>query len=178
MRKKQYFTLEQEKDTLLFAELPEEYEREFRRERIYKIPLEYPHHFKMINGDFADYVSGYLTPNIISKKLKNLIEEFEKTQIEWVHVKVENKDGSLHDGYFPRFVPIPNMFEVLCDDSLVSEHGDIMIPKLSFSKIQGRHFIRLLENYRYTYVSSDLKKAMQKAEIKGIGTYSKAKVYD
>jgi nicotinamidase-related amidase len=174
---KKFYNLRQEKDILLFAEVEKGYELNFRREKIYDVPLEYPHHFKMINGDFSDYVAGYCTPNIISEKLKNLIEQFEKTKIEWVHVKVENKDGSLHDGYFPRFVPVPHMFDVLHEDTLLTKHGDIMIPKLSASKTKDRHFIRVLENSAYTYVSEDLKKAMQEANITGIASYSKVKMY-
>ena len=174
---RQFYKLEQEASSKLWANVGREHEYDFWEERIYDVPLEYPHPFKMINGDFKDY-TGTDTAPIFSKKFRDIINEFvPKENIEWIHVKVENKDGSLHDAYVPRFIPMQHMFDVLNEEySVITEHGDIMMPRLSIEKTKDKHFIRMLENSLMNYVSEDLKKAIQKAKLTGV-SFKKVKMY-
>jgi len=175
---RQFYDLKQEKESILWANVGREYEYDFWEERIYNVPLEYPHVFKMIHGDFKDYTGTDSDP-IFSTKLRDVFNEFiPKEKIEWIHLTVENRDGSLHDAYMPRFIPPPpHMFDVLNEElSVLTEHGDIMVPRLSTEKTKDKHFIRLLENSLINYVSADLKKAMQKAKVTGV-KFKKTKMY-
>jgi len=174
---RQFYDLGQEKESILWANVGREYEYDFWEERIYDLPLEYSHVFKMIHGDFLDYTGTDSYP-IFSIKLRDIVNEFiPKEEIEWIHLKVENKDGSKHDAYMPRFIPMPHMIEVLNEElSVFTEDGDIMMPRLSIEKTKDKHFIRLVENPLINYVSADLKKAMQKAKVTGV-RFTKEKMY-
>ena len=174
---RQFYDLLEEHHSKLWANVGREHKFDFWREDIYNLPLEYPHVFKMIHGDFQDY-TGTDTAPIFSKKLRDIINEFvPKEEIEWIHLTVKNKDGSSHDAYMPRFIPMPHMFDVLNEElSVITEHGDIMVPRLSMEKTKDRHFIRMLENSLINYVSADLKKAIQKAKITGV-RFKKEKIY-
>lgn len=175
---KQFYNADQEPDRVLWANATEGHEYDFRREKIYKLPLEYPHIFKMVHGDFKDFTGTNGAAPIFSKKLRDIIMEFvPKEELEWIHVQVENKDGSLNDAYIPRFQPMPHMFDVLNEElTRLTSDGDLMVPRLSEKKTKNKHFIRLLENPLYTYVSADLRKAMMKAKITGV-KYKKEKMY-
>ena len=131
----------------------------------------------MINGEFIDYTPTDTYP-IFSTKLRDIVNEFvPKDSIEWIHLTVEDKDGTKHDAYMPRFIPIPDMFDVLNEElTVLTEHGDLMVPRLSSEKTKDKHFIRLIGNPLINYVSEDLKKAMQKAKVKGV-KFKKAKMY-
>jgi len=169
MIERQFYAMSEENDSILWANVDDRYKFDFWREDIYNLPLEYPHIFKMIYGDFLDY-TGTNTSPIFSKKLRDIFNEFiPKENIEWIYLKVENKDGSLHDAYMPRFTPMPHMFDVLNEElSIITEHGDIMMPRLSINKTKDKHFIRFIKNSLMNYVSSELKKAIQKAQITGV----------
>ncbi|CAA6809576.1 MAG: Unknown protein [uncultured Sulfurovum sp.] len=174
---RQFYDLEQEKESILWANVGREHKFDFWHEDIYNLPLEYPHVFKMIHGEFQDYTGTDSYP-IFSTKLRDIFNEFiPKERIEWIHLTVENKDGSLHDAYMPRFIPMPHMIEVLNEKlSVFTEHGQIMVPRLSTEKTKDIHFIRLVENSLINYVSVDLKKAMQKAKVTGV-KFKKVKMY-
>ena len=169
MSEKKYYKLLEENHSKLWANVDREYKFDFWREDIYKLPLEYHNIFRMKNGEFADYTGTNSQP-IVSYKLKKIISQFvPRNEIEWIHIIVENKDGTQYDAYMPRFIPIPNMFDVLNEElSVVTEHGDIMMPYLSKKKTKNKHFIRLLENPLMNYVSEDLKKAMLEAKVTGV----------
>jgi len=169
MQEKKFYNIHENKHGDVWANVGDEHEYDFWHEKIYEVPLEYPHIFKMIYGNFLDY-TGTDDQAIMSKKLRDIIDEFvPKGEIEWIHVIVENKDTTLHDAYMPRFIKVPHMFDVLNEElTILTEDGHLMVPKLSSEKTKDKHFIRLLENQLITYVSEDLKKAMQKAKIKGV----------
>lgn len=172
-----FYDLKQEKDSILWANVGREYEYDFWHEEIYDLPLEYPHIFKMIHGDLADY-TGTDSYTIFSTKLRDIVNQFvPKEEIEWIHLKVENKDNTLHDAYMPRFIPMPYMIGVLNEElSVFTEDGRIIMPRLSSEKTKDKHFIRLIENSLINYVSVDLKKAMQKAKVTGV-KFKKTKMY-
>ena len=174
---RQFYDLLEEHHSKLWANVGREHEYDFWEERIYDLPLAYPHVFKMIHGDFLDYTGTDAYP-IFSTKLRDIVNEFvPKENIEWIHLTVENKDGSRHDAYMPRFIPMPHMFDVLNEElTVLTKDGDLMVPRLSTEKTQDKHFIRLLENPLISYVSEDLKKAMQKAKITGV-KFKKVKMY-
>ena len=169
VRIKQFYNLIENNHWDTWANVAEEHHYDFWHEKIYEVPLEYPHLFKMIHGEFLDY-TGTNDQVIMSKKLKDIIDAFvPKGELEWIHLTVENKDGSLHDAYMPRFVEVPHMFDVLNEEfTKLTDQGHLMVPALSKEKTKDRHFIRLLENQLITYVSEDLKKAIQKAKVTGV----------
>ncbi|WP_133169621.1 imm11 family protein [Campylobacter blaseri] len=175
---RQFYKLLQEDDRKLYATIEKGHEFDFWEEDIYKLPLEYPYKLKMVNGELKDYTGSRIRP-IFSKKLRDIINEFVgEDEIEWIHLKVESKDGSsLDDAYVPRFKPVPHMFDVLNEElTILTSDGDIMVDRLSAEKTKDKHFIRLLENTLKNYVSQDLKKAMVKAKVTGV-TYKKEKMY-
>ncbi|PID47405.1 MAG: hypothetical protein CR967_04195 [Proteobacteria bacterium] len=176
---RRFYKLEQEYDKTFYAEVDDKYEFDFWEEKMYRLPLEYSHKFKMKNGDtMPDFTYTNICSCIYSKKFKNLINEFvSQNEIEWIHLQVINKDNSISDAYYPRFIPIPHMFDVLDEErTILTDHGDIMIPYLSAEKTRDKHFIILLENQLYVYVSAELKKAIQKAKITGVRKFIKARM--
>lgn len=176
MKKIQFYSLELDSN-LIYAELPREQEYDFFREDIYNLPLEYPYIAKMINGVFSDCTPQFGGGPIFSKKLRDIINQFvPQDGIEWIHLKVENKDGSPHDGYVPRLVPRPDMWEFLHESSIITEHGDIMVPRLSTEKLQNIHYVQFVESTNRFYISEELKQAIQEAKCTGIG-FEKIKMY-
>lgn len=178
MKEKIFYNIHENKHGDTWANLAEENEYDFWHEKIYEVPLEYPHKLKMINGKFLDY-TGTNDQAIFSPRLRDIVNAFVSSEeLEWIHVIVENQDGSLNDAYVPRFIKVPKMFDVLNEDlTILTADGHLMVPKLSREKTKDKHFIRLLENQLITYVSEDLKKAIQDAEISGIN-FEKEKMVD
>jgi len=169
MREKKFYDLIEDNHWDIWANVDDEYHYDFWHEKIYNVPLEYPHIFKMIHGEFLDY-TGTDGQAIMSEKLRDIINAFvPEGELEWIHLTVENRDGSLHDAYMPRFTKVPHMFDVLNEEkTILTEHGHLMVPKLSKEKTKDKHFIRILENQLITYVSEDLKKAIVKAKCRGV----------
>jgi len=175
---RQFYTLQQEPDSKTWAHsCCDEHKYDFLRDNLYKQPLEYPYMYEMINGVFKDY-TGTDTHPIFSKKFRDIINEFvPKDKLEWIHLKVKDKDGTIKDAYYPRFIPKPHMFDVLNEElTVLTDHGHLMVPRLSAQKTKDKHFIRLFENQLYDYVSEDLKKAIQKAKLTGV-KFKKVKMY-
>ena len=174
---RQFYTLEDEDHKKTWANVGDEHKYDFWEDSIYNLPIEYPHVFEMINGVFKDY-TGTDTAPIFSKKFRDIINEFvPKDKLEWIHIKVKDKDGTIKDAYYPRFIPKPHMFDVLNEElTVLTDHGHLMVPRLSAEKTKDKHFIRLLENSLYDYVSEDLKKAIQKAKLTGV-KFKKVKMY-
>ena len=175
---RQFYTLEDEDHKKTWAEsCCYEHQYDFLRDDLYKQPLEYPYMYEMRNGVFKDYTGTDAHP-IFSKKFRDIINEFvPKDKLEWIHIKVKDKDGTIKDAYVPRFIPKPHMFEVLNEElTVLTDLGELMVPRLSTEKTKDKHFIRLFENSYINYVSEDLKKAIQKAKLTGV-KFEKVKMY-
>ncbi len=119
-------------------------------------------------GTFADYLVNDLAIPLFSEKLKNIIQDFpyEKNYLSWFPIEVHNQETVIIYYYL-------KLNEILVDtidyNKSTIENDTIIVPY--FIKENTKDVFKIDTDSDYIFISSRLKKRMEKENITGVDYY-------